>query len=313
MPAGRGHECEKCYWHRSFKSRLNIDLSGFRAAEMSKAFGDFGSWLVEEIGPKPASLKIHQYYLFFSLIEKHWGQIPTYEQLLGKFGADGLRKAGVPMRWLQEACDIVINEAVREHQSETRRIAEMLESVIDPRSNKILQRYYTCMLAKVEQGSTSLRSVRLALRPAVDLLHLASSDAGGIPIQSTLKRFWHVSPGQLAAVTGFVNFLNRTFDLKLESRPDERWMDKSRHQKRERALIELIRERRHGDDFDRKWIAAAMAYFHGVSRVSSKQLVYTASTYKSVSGFNVIHGENELWVPSSDGFTEFKNRHTGSD
>lgn len=313
MPAGRGNECENCYWRRSFKSRLDIDLAGFRTTEMSKVFRDFGSWLLDEIGPKPASLKVHQYYLFFSLIEKHWGQIPTYEHLLVKFGADGLRKARVPMRWLQEACDIVINEAVREHHSETRRIAEMLENVVDPRSHEILQRYYTCMLAKVEQGSTSLRSIRLALRPAVDLIHLASSDAGGVPVQDTLKRFWQVFPGQLAAVTGFVNFLNRTFDLKLEVRPDGRWMEKSRRQKRERALIDLIRERRDDDDFERKWIAAAIAYFHGVSRVSSKQLVYTVTTYKSVPGFNVTHGENELWVPSGDGFFEYKNRHFGSD
>ncbi|WP_460149517.1 hypothetical protein [Pseudomonas sp. S3_E10] len=269
---------------------------------MSKLFGDFGAWLLTEIGSKPAALKINQYFLFFRLIEKTWGQVPTYEQLLDRFGAGGLRKAEVPMRWLQFACDTVVDEAVREHHSETRRVAELLNSVIDPKSNEILKRYHASLLVKMEQGAISLRSVRLSLRPAVDLLHLAEMNANAMPSQNNLERFWRVSPGQLAAVTGFVNFLNRTFDLKLESRPEKRLMEKARREKKEKELLQLIRDRRDDDDFDRKWIAVALTYFHGVSRVSSKQLVYTVAPYKTVPGFNVTLGENQLWVPSCDGF-----------
>lgn len=307
MPAGQGRECEDCYWGKSFNNRLVINLAGFKTGDMSKLFGDFGAWLLTEIGPKPAALKINQYFLFFSLIEKQWGQVPTYVQLLNYFGAAGLRKAEVPMRWLQMACNTVVDEAMREHHSETRRVTELLNSVIDPKSNEILKRYHASLLVRVEQGVISLRSVRLSLRPAVDLLHLAGRNANVMPSQSDLERFWHVSPGQLAAVTGFVNFLNRTFDLKLESRPDKRLMEKARREKKEKELLQLIRERRYDDSFDRKWIVVALTYFHGVSRVSSKQLVYTVAPYKTVPGFNVTHGKNQLWVPSCDGFPAVNN------
>lgn len=302
MPAGKGRECDNCYWLRTFNARLTIDLAGFRTATMSKAFGDFGVWLLKETGPQPAALKIHRHFTFFSEMEKHWGQLATYQQLLESFGASGLRKAELPMRWLRAAGGVVVDELARDHHTEMRRVAELLESVVKPHSKDVLKRYYASLLVKVEQGATSVRSVRLALRPAVDLLHLAGSQGGVLPTQRVLEHFWRSSPGQLAAVTGFVSFLNRTFGSKLEPRPDKRLIEKARRRKKEKALRLLISERQEGGAFERRWIAAALAYFHGLSRLSSQRLTYVAADYKAVPGFNVTHGGDLLWVPSCDGF-----------
>ncbi|WP_330564785.1 hypothetical protein [Pseudomonas yamanorum] len=272
---------------------------------MFKVFGDFGEWLLTEIGAKPAALKIHRHFVFFSEMERQWGQLPTYMQLLEVFGAAGLRKAELPMRWIRAVGGVAVDDTVRENHTEIRRVAELLESPVAGEFKDILKRYHASLLVKVEQGGATMRSVRLALRPAVDLLHLAEKQGAGMPSQRVLEHFWYSSPGQLAAVTGFVNFLNRIYGLKLEPRPDKRLMDKARRAKKEKALLLLIRERQDGDAFERKWIAAALSYFHGISRVSSKQLTYSVADYKAVSGFNVTHGDNLLWVPSCDGFPLF--------
>lgn len=313
MPAGKGRECDDCYWLRTFNARLTIDVAGFSTATMSKVFGDFGAWLLKETGPQPAALKIHRHFMFFSEMEKHWGQLATYEQLLESFGASGLRKAELPMRWLRAVGRVVVDEVAREHHTEMRRVADLLESVVEPNFKDILKRYHANLLVKVEQGGASVRSVRLALRPAVDLLHLAGSQGAAMPTQRTLEHFWHSSPGQLAAVTGFVNFLNRTFVLKLESRPDKRLMEKARRRKKEKALRLLISERQEGGAFERKWIAAALAYFHGISKVSSQRLTYVAADYKAVPGFNVTYGGDLLWVPSCDGFPSLGDGKEGPD
>jgi hypothetical protein len=313
MPAGKGRECDDCYWLRTFNARLTIDVAGFSTATMSKVFGDFGAWLLKETGPQPAALKIHRHFMFFSEMEKHWGQLATYEQLLESFGASGLRKAELPMRWLRAVGRVVVDEVAREHHTEMRRVADLLESVVEPNFKDILKRYHANLLVKVEQGGASVRSVRLALRPAVDLLHLAGSQGAAMPTQRTLEHFWHSSPGQLAAVTGFVNFLNRTFMLKLESRPDKRLMEKARRRKKEKALRLLISERQEGGAFERKWIAAALAYFHGISKVSSQRLTYVAADYKAVPGFNVTYGGDLLWVPSCDGFPSLGDGKEGPD
>ncbi|MNG14730.1 hypothetical protein D3C84_985070 [compost metagenome] len=88
-------------------------------------------------------------------------------------------------------------------------------------------------------------------------------------------------------------------------------MEKARRQKKEKVLRLLIRERQEGDAFERKWIAAALAYFHGISKVSSQRLIYAAADYKGVPGFNVTHGDDLLWVPSCDGLPRFGDAEEG--
>ncbi len=126
MPAGRGIECEDCYWRRTLKNRLAIDCQGFRSQVMGPLFGSFGEWLQREMEAKKAAARVHAYFDFFSQVDALWGRIPTYEILLEHFHASGLRKAEVPMRWLSEAHGIHARAPVREAHSERRRLGELL-------------------------------------------------------------------------------------------------------------------------------------------------------------------------------------------
>ncbi|MDH5298127.1 MAG: hypothetical protein OEV91_03840, partial [Desulfobulbaceae bacterium] len=128
MPAGRGKLCEDCYWQNTFSKRLKIDQAAFSSTAMADAFSEFGAWLLGEVGGKKAALSIHRYLEFFLENEKCWRRIPGYAELLSRFGAEGLRRVRLPMRWLSEAYGVVPDAGAREGDSDLRRIKKILAS-----------------------------------------------------------------------------------------------------------------------------------------------------------------------------------------
>jgi hypothetical protein len=78
---------------------------------------------------------------------------------------------------------------------------------------------------------STLRSVRLALRPATSLLLLADKTGAKLPDQTTLDRYLVKAPGQKAAITGFVNFLNEQHGLALVSTVNEKQVSEVRRKK----------------------------------------------------------------------------------
>lgn len=302
MPAGRGKECETCYWRRVFGKRLEIDQNGFRSSLMGPLFLTFGEWLERTVGAKKAAGKIHHYFEFFSKIDGLWGSVPPYEMLLQHFHAEGLRRAQLPMRWLGEAHGIYANVVIRESHSEQRRLDEMLSENLGPWPRSLLGKYYGSLIAKMNQNDTELRSVRLSIRSAVNLLNHTKLSDGELLSQRKLEAFWRYSPGQVAAVTGFVHFLNRTYSLKIDPRPTDQWLKAARHEKAERELVDLFNSRDQVKDFESKWIVKGLAYFHGIRRANRKALIYRHSTFREVAGFDVELGEATVWVPSPDSY-----------
>ncbi len=75
MPAGRGKECEACYWTALHHKRVQINLNGFEDG-MRSVFQDFASWLSDRVGPQKAALSINKHYLFFTALGVKWGAIP---------------------------------------------------------------------------------------------------------------------------------------------------------------------------------------------------------------------------------------------
>lgn len=302
MPAGRGHECEDCYWRRTLTSRLAIDRQGFRSPVMGPLFVSFGEWLQREMEVKKAAARVHVYFDFFSQVDALWGHIPTYEALLEHFHAGGLRRAEVPMRWLRETQGVHASATVREAHSEQRRLDELLSQVSGHWARDVLARYHHSLIAKQGLHDIKLRSIRLSVRAAVNFLNHAKLARGELPDQRVLEAFWRQSPGQVAAVTGFINFLNKVHNLKLDPRPNERWLKTAKHEKAERELIDLFKCRHEIEAFEAKWIVKGLAYFHGIRRANRKALVYRQATFHEVAGFDVELGDSSFWVPSADSY-----------
>ncbi|MDN3218883.1 hypothetical protein [Pseudomonas nunensis] len=281
---------------------MAIDQQGFTSPVVGALFVSFGEWLEREMDVKKAAARVHTYFDFFSQIDHLWGRIPSYGALLEYFHAGGLRRAEVPMRWLAEAHGVRASADAREAHSEQRRLDELLSQVTGHWENVLLTKYHRSLIAKLSQHDIELRSVRLATRSAVNFLNQAQLASGTLPSQRTLESFWRHSPGQVAAVTGFINFLNKTHNLKLDTRPNEQWLKAAKRHKSERELIDLFKSRHEVKDFEAKWIVKGLAYFHGIRRANRKALAFRPASFREVAGFEVDAAGSTLWVPSAESY-----------
>ena len=299
IPAGRGRECETCSRTRTFNNRLNINVKGFSSVEFEGLFRRFGEWLLSFSGPHNAALRINVHYKFFRELEVTWGKVPGYQELLGHFSASGLRRAENPMRWLAQTGLVSPDEALREQSSEWRRVEQVLAEVNAPWPASLLTGYFKVHSARLEQAMSSVRSVRLALRAAASFLISCDLVAGAFPVQKNLEAYWRASPGQVAALTGFVNYLNSHHALKLNAQPDGKWLKRAKKAKAEKALVALLHETPKRPNFEARWICAASAYFHD-RKLRRKKLVYTPKKHEGAAGFEIGVGPDLFWVPSPD-------------
>ncbi|WP_415258473.1 hypothetical protein [Thauera phenylacetica] len=297
MPAGRRNLCERCYWTNTARKRIAIDAAAFSSPAMAAAFREFGQWLINAVGPHKACQTIHRYLQFFLDINDRWPACANYQALLDLFGAEGLRRARLPMRWLKETRGIVADAALRQADSERRRIAAILASF--PEGNvgaKALVAFANELEARHAQGKTSLHSIRLALSPAASLLRRGDRDGRKLPGQPALDDFLAESPGQKAAVTGFVNFLNDAFGGELVPHIDELQVEKARRSALEGKLMDLLRQNLGPDDVLKRWIPCALEYFHDVPARAVKALTDHDVT-RDDSGAVVTLNGIKYWVP----------------
>ncbi|WP_313242727.1 hypothetical protein [Stutzerimonas nitrititolerans] len=278
-----------------------MNAKGFSSVRIAGLFIQFGEWLLSRSGANKAALSINGHYRFFQAVDANWDAIPSYEQLLRHFGAAVLRKAENPMRFLTETGVVTVSAQLRDQHTEQRRIADILQGPADCWSAQLLSEYVDVLKARMEHGSTNLRSVRLAARAAANFLESAKLKSGALPTQKALESFWRQSTGQVAAVTGFIGYLNKRHGLELRIKPDARWLIQARRQKAERELVAMLIETA-DEDFERRWIVKALAYFHDVARVSRRRLIFQPQEYRGVAGYSVTYQQNMLWVPSASSY-----------
>jgi hypothetical protein len=296
MPAGRGNFCEACYWAKTCRKRIELDMSAFSVVEMRDAFETFGQWLEFAVGARKAALTIHHYLPFFTVIEARWKRIPTYSALLAHFGAEGLRRVRLPMRWLRETHGVEPDSAAREADSERRRI-EALSASIPSRSRAaiVFANYQRALMVKLHAGRTSLRSIRLALCPAVSLLLAADPGGNSLPNQRVIDRYLRATPGQRAAVTGFIRFLSANGAPALTAHVDYKKVRLARRRVLERKIVHLAKHPEEGEAFLERWIATGIAYFHGI-RIGERDLRNSVVTHEG-DGIRVEVGGKSFFLP----------------
>lgn len=301
IPAGRGRECIACSWARTYTARLAINVNGFSSSEFENLFLRFGAWLLSLSGPHKAALRINVHYKFFRELEVVWGTVPRYQELLSHFTATGLRRAESPMRWLVQSGLVSTDELLREQSSELRRVDQVLAEVKAPWPASLLNGYFKVISVRLEQEKSSIRSVRLALRAAASFLITCDLAEDAQPTQKQLEAYWRKTPGQVAAVTGFVNYLNRKYALQLRTKPDGQWLKRVKRSNAESALITLLNENPRGSDFTARWICRGLVYFHG-QRVGRKALEYVPKVFEGTSGFEAEVRKAKLWIPAADSY-----------
>lgn len=267
MPAGLGKRCDACYWKGVLAKRIALNLAVFSKPGMANHFKVFCTWLEQEVGVHKAALTINRYVPFFMAVDQQWGEIPGYRELLGHFGTAGLRKVLLPVRWMESAGLIVVDVEAKQDESERRRIEVLLAKLkAGSPERKMLEGYHGSLKADLAGREITLRSVRLALTPAVGMLELAIEKEIS-PGQPLLKAFLDRVPGQRAAVSGFVGYLRNTLGIPVVlPKLDKKKAEQRRKKQLEAEMLALMRVADDSEEFRRKWLSVALAYFHGLPR-----------------------------------------------
>lgn len=161
----------------------------------------------------------------------------------------------------------------------------------------MLEQYYIALSKKAAAGKTTIRSIRLALRPAVSFLKRVVDDGETIPTQLTLNRYLAESPGQKAAITGFINYINSNFALNLDVKVDEARAREYRRKLVEKEIATLLTQTSLNEKQQKKWTKLSLEYFHGLpkaiaQRISMREIVVSVDGECTVT----IDGAH-YWVP----------------
>lgn len=300
MPAGRGKECEACYWQRLLEKRTTIDCAAFKLSAMAEYFQSYAVWLGLDVGAHKAAITLHRYLPFFLETERQFNGIPEYEALLQYFGAAKLRKVLLPMRWMDVCKIIVVDKIAREANTEHRRISALLKKVIHlSMPHKLLMGYHRLLEDDFKREKTTLRSIRLALLPAVSLLLVGAKMKEIPPNQKVLDAYLQKTPGQRAAVSGFVNYLRdvHNVDVKLP-KLNVKKNQLNRQKKLEAEMLELMKAGRDKAS-DREWLSLALAYFHGLPKKIGKTIAFENIINTNDGGIEVIWSGRRYWLKAN--------------
>ena len=262
MPAGRGRLCEECTWHNTYQKRVTFNKAAFQHELFADYYGQFCEWILRKWGSQKAAHSVNKHILFFLQLDKNFELLPSPEQLLSLFGTDALRRSKLPVDWLDSEHSIKIDENSKKMMSERQQIERLVnKSGLDERFRGIIETYKLNLLDKYSKEKTSLRSIRLALRPAISLLVLCQKKNLLWPDQHELTHYLYHIPGQKAAITGFISFINRHYSTKLNIECIKK-LKNQKTKKLEKTLLSLIKSPIKDDDFLKKWIAVGLSYFH---------------------------------------------------
>lgn len=301
MPVGCGKRCHLCYWDESFQRRLDSLVLSLSSPLLQERFLDYGLWLQKRIGSQSASIRIRRYLPFFLEINQAWPDVPSYAELLSRFGVAQLRRVLLPVRWMDESRLIKIDRQAALKQAEFDRIRQSLNQFErQTQEHAVLEAFFDCLKLRFRQGKTTPNSMRLAFCPAVALLKFCGSKKCFPPTQHLLNQYLQRTPGQRNAISLFVSFLRKrsAADLRLPPYKSSNRVLKRKH-RLEREMITLLREGGHGKVFEQKWRVTALAYFHGIAKSAVKRLQPIQIQSDVQGGWNILLSGQTYWIPPS--------------
>lgn len=298
MPAGRGQQCEQCYWKSVAQKRAKTNSEILSKGSMRQSFLVFISWLIDEVGPQKAAQNQTQYISFFQEVEQRWGEFPAYELLLKHFSAEGLRRIRLVTRWLSASGLIEINVTLKEADSNSRTIGRLLNT-FDPESapGHLLASYHQALLQKHAAGQITLKSICLSLRPAARLLECATAMKAMLPSQIALSRYLKGSPGQRAALSGFIAHINRHHQLALKLPAPSSQTPAQRRKKAEQKILEILQNPQ-DESFEKRWITLGLTYFHGLPTRIGLRIKASDVTSEDNGSMTIVWEGNSYYLPS---------------
>lgn len=265
MPAGMGKRCNDCYWSQRLEHEAKLNSYLLSSTLMRQAYIEFTEWFMINKGSMTATLKHNNFIDFFVRCDALWGQIPSYESLVQEFKPNGLREHLTVLRWLINTKQVVVDSKIKAQVAEEERIINLLAK-FDERTPDCISTYHHYLEQKLLMGKTSLKSIRLALQPAIDLCTQFGIEGSNTPNQEQLDGYLLVKHGQHNALYGFVMFLNKQHELSLVcTKPSKDAVLKANRGEIEQKMMMLYNQPKPLSDKDELiWLQLSMVYFHKV-------------------------------------------------
>ncbi|PCC14020.1 hypothetical protein CIK86_12575 [Pseudoalteromonas sp. JB197] len=212
MPSGYGKICSTCTKRTLLFKLIRINTRLFHNKEIITAYKKFIFWCIDKFGVSLALHKSNSHVSFFITCDDNWRKIPDYSVLLTYFRPNGLRHHLTVLRWLIDNNLLVIDEKLKAEIAETDKIQALFNKLQNP--IPCIDSYYKHLKRKYNDGKTSIKSIRLALQPAIDLM--SSQTKIVLPTQTQLNNYLALKIGQTAAISGFICHLNEAYYCEIE-------------------------------------------------------------------------------------------------
>jgi hypothetical protein len=258
----------------------------------------FSEWLGEQTGYAVAARKVNTFLAFFAEVEEIWGGFPDYSRLVTEFGAEKLRKVRLPMRWLQETGRLAVDAQTRDDVSEQRRIDAILTQYPDnAAAQDLLDEYRAYLFLPVKNGQRRLRTIRLYLHAASDVLRGIRVPFESSEFARSLETYLFENPGQRNSIQQFLTFLHSEYDFEtgLPEENGESWR-KYRDHTLKKEILSLIREAPPGGFATTDWYSVALSYFHGLPRSVGRRLP-KEKVREEQGGFSILLSGRTYWIP----------------
>lgn len=300
IAAGCGDLCDSCYWHKNLWFKVNQNSNLFETNYLKTIYVQYIEWLGNKVGANKAALYISKHTHFFVQTESLWNDsVPTAHQLLATLRSSGLRKFELVVLWLHEHFGIQISVDRKNDVSEIDQLEKLIASLPQPSLGfETISAYKNQLENKISRGKTSIRSVRLAVKPAVALLMHMNQGCDQLPSLKDVKSYLTTYSGQAAALTGYINFLNENYDTSIDylALKKSDFLNQKRKENLERTIVNLVSLNDPKNVLE--WVKAGLQYFHQLSYAEALK-VKSEMILKEDSGITVLYRGQSYWLPKN--------------
>lgn len=298
IAAGCGDLCDSCYWHKNLWFKVNQNSNLFESNYLKNIYLQYIEWLENKVGANKAALYISKHTHFFVQTESLWkDSVPTAHQLLAILRSSGLRKFELVMLWLHEHFSIQISVDKKNDVSEIDQLEKLIASLPQPSLGfETISAYKNQLESKISHGKTSIRSVRLAVKPAVALLMHMNQGCDQLPSLKDVKSYLTEYSGQAAALTGYVNFLNENYDTSIDylALKKSNFLNQKRKENLERTIVNQGGLKDPKNVLER--VRAGLQYFHQISYVDTLK-VKIEMIEETNSDYEILLNNKIYWLP----------------
>ncbi|OFD15249.1 hypothetical protein A1D04_01310 [Acinetobacter baumannii] len=299
IAAGCADLCDDCYWHQNLWNKFDQNQKVFESSDLKQQYENYIGWLEKKVGSHKAALYINKHTHFFIKTEIDWNQsVPTPKQLLVRLRSSGLRKFELVMQWLEEVHDIRIDMDNKKSCSERDQMEKLVQRILQPSlAYDVVLEYKNKLEEKIKRGETSIRSARLAVKPAVALMLSMEGESAQLPNLEHVKAYLAEYSGQAAALTGFINFLNENYGASIDYLKLKKsdFLKTKQKKKLEMELIALTQTDLNDSELILSWVRNGLRYFHQLPYIDALK-IKTEMITEIEDGFTVVLNGQYYWL-----------------